>query len=164
MSEFQATWLHLFIITEECHNQDLQVCLVIAGLPCHSKTKLPCHSKSARHVRSKFVMAVHRKKSHWFQVWSCLITSDMSDHVWSCLINCRLKYVYLYVYSRVKMRKVYLLLHSFFRQMITLKIGLKRNPKVSLDAKSAKTGKKIILFWIGVWETVDLELYEEKWR
>jgi hypothetical protein len=32
MSEFQATWLHLFIISEYCHNQGLQVCLVIARL------------------------------------------------------------------------------------------------------------------------------------
>jgi hypothetical protein len=38
MSEFQATWLHLFIITEDCHNQGLQVFPAIAGLPCHSKT------------------------------------------------------------------------------------------------------------------------------
>jgi hypothetical protein len=44
MSECQATLLHLFIITEDCHNQGLQV---IAGLPCHSKTALPCHSKTA---------------------------------------------------------------------------------------------------------------------
>jgi hypothetical protein len=50
MSDFQATWLHLFIITEYCHNQGLQVCLVIAGLPCHSKTALPCHSKTAGQV------------------------------------------------------------------------------------------------------------------
>jgi hypothetical protein len=105
MSDYQATWLHLFIITEYCNIQGLQVCLVIAGLPCHSKTALPCHSKtagqvcraslpgkSAGHVRSE-------KISHWFfKVWSCLITSDhvwsrlimsdqVFDHVWSCLIK-----------------------------------------------------------------------------
>jgi hypothetical protein len=44
MSEFQATWLHLFITTEDCHSQSLQVCsvssrhfsagLVLARLPC----------------------------------------------------------------------------------------------------------------------------------
>jgi hypothetical protein len=36
-------------MTEYCHNQGLQliVCLIIAGLPCHSKTELPCHSKNA---------------------------------------------------------------------------------------------------------------------
>jgi hypothetical protein len=103
MSDFQTTWLHLFVITEYCHNQGLQVCLVIAGLPCHSKTALSCHSKTAGQVcrasllgktagQSKFVMAVHRKKFTLISslimfdhVWSCLITSD---HVWSSFWSC----------------------------------------------------------------------------
>jgi hypothetical protein len=41
MSEFQATLLHLFIITEYCHNQGLQVFLVIARLHFPIISSLP---------------------------------------------------------------------------------------------------------------------------
>jgi hypothetical protein len=40
MSEFQATLMHLFIITEDCNNQGLQVCPVIATLPGKSAVQV----------------------------------------------------------------------------------------------------------------------------
>jgi hypothetical protein len=115
MSEFQATWLHLFIITEDCHSQGLQVCsviawyyLVIARLPAKSagqvcraclpgksagqvcRASLPGRSAGqvCRVCLIKIRNGCSQKKIHTD------FTSDhvwsrliTSDHVWSCLIK-----------------------------------------------------------------------------
>jgi hypothetical protein len=95
MSEFQATWLHLLIITEGWHSQSLQVCpvssrhfsavFVLATLPCPFKTFFCMILSEFQNVFVGLLVInflCPEFQIKFDRVWTFLNVSDkISDHV-----------------------------------------------------------------------------------